>query len=683
MNSSAQYKTAMPTTAQVRKARNRMIRKASLVWGLALVLAKFISVLREMVLGRTLGAGEDADVFFAAFTLPDFVNYLVAGGMIAILFIPLYDRAREKSKAYGWKTFSTIVNFHLVLLLMAIPLLWSIAPSLSRWIAPGFNETKHLQLVYLIRIILPAQLFHIVGGFLSALLQAHDRAKETAFSSTFYGLATLGGMLIGAASGSARAAAEGFAWGTLAGAIIGPFGMNLVGALREGLVWAPRIEFRNPRLWKYLRNAVPVMLAVSIVVSDDWLLRRVGSTLGSGQLAILTYAKKLMMLPVGFFGMAAALASFRTLSKLVRGQQKTETFHQVTNQVRQALIFSFGMQVVLAAAAPHISRMLFGGRMTWDQHQSVGLASVLFGIGMWAWVSQAFLSRVFFAGQNTWTPSILGTLVTLLAFFGYPVAAQHWGYLGLALASSIAISLYVVLLQLPLSRYVSTRRILSIKFLGPLGLATIGGVGVGLGLSWVLNRNQRSFWGVALPPLAALVLYLGILRMFRLHELQVVLRNLGLIPDTPAMGPHTAAIGPSGRETAESQPYLKVFLTGGGTGGHVNPTLAIFRILQRRWHMEDVLYVGAKGGAEETIVGQGTALSFVAVPSAQIAGASPVALAKAVLKVGLGVFQCLQLILARRPNLIVGTGGYASGPLCFAASISTRTHNQVRASSQD
>ena len=144
--------------------------------------------------------------------------------------------------------------------------------------------------------------------------------KKLRFRAHSHGLATLGGMLIGAASGSARAAAEGFAWEPWPEP--SPSGMNLWERCGR-LVWAPRIEFRNPRLWKYLRDAVPVMLAVSVRGFRRSAPAQGGFDPGFRATRNPDLRESLTTVPVGFFGMAAALASFRTLSKLVRGQQKT------------------------------------------------------------------------------------------------------------------------------------------------------------------------------------------------------------------------------------------------------------------------------------------------------------------------------------------------------------------------
>jgi UDP-N-acetylglucosamine--N-acetylmuramyl-(pentapeptide) pyrophosphoryl-undecaprenol N-acetylglucosamine transferase len=108
-----------------------------------------------------------------------------------------------------------------------------------------------------------------------------------------------------------------------------------------------------------------------------------------------------------------------------------------------------------------------------------------------------------------------------------------------------------------------------------------------------------------------------------------------------------------------------VLLTGGGTGGHVYPILAIRKLLGRRFTVLDTLYVGSAGRAEEKIVPRlGITIRYVA--SAPFSGLSPWKLVPALAKNLLGTVQALFLLLRFRPHLVLASGGYVSAPVCFA-----------------
>ena len=94
---------------------------ASIIYGVSILLSRLVGLIRESVIGRTLGNGGEADVYWTAFVLPDFLNYLLAGGVLSIVFIPMFQGhlARGDEEA-GWRSFSVIGNFLGLLLVLLL-----------------------------------------------------------------------------------------------------------------------------------------------------------------------------------------------------------------------------------------------------------------------------------------------------------------------------------------------------------------------------------------------------------------------------------------------------------------------------------------------------------------------------------------------------------------------------------
>ena len=88
----------------------RTIGIASVIYGVAILLSRLIGLVRESVIGRVLGVGSEADVYWTAFIIPDFLNYLLAGGILSIAFIPLFQKRFEVSEASANELFSTLFN---------------------------------------------------------------------------------------------------------------------------------------------------------------------------------------------------------------------------------------------------------------------------------------------------------------------------------------------------------------------------------------------------------------------------------------------------------------------------------------------------------------------------------------------------------------------------------------------
>ena len=109
---------------------------------------------------------------------------------------------------------------------------------------------------------------------------------------------------------------------------------------------------------------------------------------------------------------------------------------------------------------------------------------------------------------------------------------------------------------------------------------------------------------------------------------------------------------------------LRVLIAGGGTGGHVIPALAIAREL-RDSHGAEVRFVGTARGLETKLVPEaGFPLELMKV--GQLKNVSLATRARTLFDLPLGLLRCVELLRSFRPDVVVGVGGYASGPAMMA-----------------
>ena len=116
---------------------------------------------------------------------------------------------------------------------------------------------------------------------------------------------------------------------------------------------------------------------------------------------------------------------------------------------------------------------------------------------------------------------------------------------------------------------------------------------------------------------------------------------------------------------SKNQSPLRVMIAGGGTGGHVVPALAIGRELRDR-HGAEVLYVGTARGIESRLVPE-AGFRLELVRSGQLKNVSLAIRVRTMTDLPVGVVRCMQLIREFKPQVVVGVGGYASGPAMLAA----------------
>src|SRR6202035_3721884 len=140
----------------------------------AVMLSRVIGYARDAYIAWAYGAGGASDAYVAAFTLPDFLNYVVAGGAASITFISIYTRfLAEKRDVDAQKTFSIIITVMTAVMLVGTIFTEIFTPQFVRWMFSGFSPEQVELCVYLTRILLPAQIFFYVGGVVSAVLLSH------------------------------------------------------------------------------------------------------------------------------------------------------------------------------------------------------------------------------------------------------------------------------------------------------------------------------------------------------------------------------------------------------------------------------------------------------------------------------------------------------------------------------
>jgi UDP-N-acetylglucosamine--N-acetylmuramyl-(pentapeptide) pyrophosphoryl-undecaprenol N-acetylglucosamine transferase len=111
---------------------------------------------------------------------------------------------------------------------------------------------------------------------------------------------------------------------------------------------------------------------------------------------------------------------------------------------------------------------------------------------------------------------------------------------------------------------------------------------------------------------------------------------------------------------------MRIVISGGGTGGHVYPALAIAEALHELESSIEIHFLGTQNGFEHNAVNK-AGEKFHSISAGGIVGKNPAAKLRGLLNAGLGVWQSFKLLLKLRPNLVIGTGGFVMAPVLMAA----------------
>ena len=427
----------------------RKLTLAALVLSTSVLLSRLLGFVRDALIAYLLGAGTETDAYYAAFTLPDLMNYFLAGGTLSITFIPLYTRFIAKGRDEAGDRLVSVVLTNMGLLLTAMLVLGEVfAPELVAMLFPGFGATELARTTELTRIVMPAQLFFYVGGVLSAVLMARERFVAVAAVPLVYNFSIIAfGLVLHSSMGVA-----GFSVGAVVGAFLGPFLIPLL-AVRKGIRFRPRLNFRDRDFVRYVKLTLPLMLGVSLLTADEWIGRFFGSSMESGTITWLNNARRLMLVPMALIGQAAGQAALPFLSRLV-AEQREKDMRQVLSATLRAAVY---LSILCAAFAAVFSDAIIAvvyQRGAYLVSDSVRTANILlcFCPAIVGWTAQVVAVRGFYANSDTVRPMIIGTVVTGLCLPLYAAFGERWDAEGLALATSAGIVLNAAATLLLLSK---------------------------------------------------------------------------------------------------------------------------------------------------------------------------------------------------------------------------------------
>ena len=418
---------------------------AAAIMGGSILLSRFMGLFRDKVISYYYGAGLESDIYFASFVIPDFINYLLAGGYFSITLIPLLASSFSSDTDDGWDFFWCVCNWVGSIIIAVTLLAMVCAPWLAQLAAPGFAPEATARLAFFLRIILPAQVFFLLGSCFTALLYLRKQFTVPALTPLVYnGCIILFGLLF------KEQGMEGFCWGVLAGSFAGNFLLPLLasrtgdqGTLRYRFIFAHR-DFK-----RFILLALPLMIGQSVVVLDEQLLRVFGSMSVDGAVSWLNYARRIMLVPVGVVAQAAGVASYPFLAQLAASNDTSRFQETLRQAINGATLLVLPLSLWMAVAAEPTIRLIFEqGRFSDSATAQTALCLQIMLLGVAFWGIQQIVGRAFYAHKDTLTPAVCGTIATLALVPLYYFLARVLGAAGIAAASTCAVACYTLALTL-------------------------------------------------------------------------------------------------------------------------------------------------------------------------------------------------------------------------------------------
>jgi putative peptidoglycan lipid II flippase len=415
---------------------------AAAVVSASVLVSRLLGLGREALLAALIGVNAEGDLYRHAFLIPDFLNYLLAGAFLTITLIPILSRHLEQGdQEAASRAFTSVFRFVSWAILGLTAVMWLAADSLVPLLFPDVPDQDRL--VSLTRIVIPAQVFLVVGALLMAVQYTHRRFAIPALAPIVYNLGIIAGGLIGAALG--ETGPEGFLWGAVVGSAVGNFGLQWLGARGTG-TWFTRVPTGESAVKEYLILALPLMLGQSIAVLDEQFVRFFGQV-DVGNTAALSFARQLNMVPVGVIAQAAGVAAFPFLARLAAGGDQEGLVRTTGKAARNTVFVAAGATAALIVLARPVVRLLYQyGEFSATDSDLVSGLLVIYAFSIPAWGLHQILSRHFYAKRMMWRVVLIGTAGTLIAIPVWLGLYDVMGVEGFALASTLVMTAYAIAL---------------------------------------------------------------------------------------------------------------------------------------------------------------------------------------------------------------------------------------------
>jgi putative peptidoglycan lipid II flippase len=435
------------------------------VVGLAVMGSRILGLVREQVFATFFGAGFAMDAFIIAFRVPNLLRDLFAEGALSAAFVTTFSQtiARQGERA-AWRLASLVNNTLIIILTLVVLSGIVFAPEVVTMLVnptvtqgdPLTSGRTYELAVRMTRIMFPFLLLVSLAAVAMGILNTKDRYGVPASASTLFNVGSIVGGLFCAwvlapdyvaavVSGGtleadgAAAAITGMAIGTLLGGMLQ--WLIQVPSLRSvGYRWEPILDLRDEGVRQVMRLMAPAIIGTAALQINVFVNTRFASGLGEGPVSWLSYAFRLIYLPIGIFGVAISTATLPVASRAVALENLVEFRRTIASSLRLTFLLTIPSAVGLIVLSRPIIALIFErGQFDANDTSQTAIALCFNAIGLTAYSAVRVLAPSFYALKETRIPM----LVSLVSIgINYLVATLTVDYLrighrGLALSISV------------------------------------------------------------------------------------------------------------------------------------------------------------------------------------------------------------------------------------------------------
>lgn len=392
---------------------------------------------------------EGIDAYTAAFSVPDFMFFLLVSGALTVSFIPVFtERLSKGNRKSAWELSSSLLNMMAIVMFVVSVLIIVFADPLSWLIAPGFSAETHQLTVSLMRVIAVNPLLFSISTVLISMQQAVGRFLSFALAPIVYNICILIGVRVFTGGinlfgvqifdGGIMGVALGVALGSIVQLLVALFGM-----IGLGFEYDIKIFWKNLGLRK-VASLLPARTAdQGLDYAASFVTTNVASRMASGTVRQLQQAQSLASMPVSLVGVAISTAFFPKLSQEITDENGDAFNHSLRTALRLVIWLILPIAIVAFFARGYVAAFIVNG----GNAMIAGLLGVLCVSIVCSSIFQ-ILVRAFYANQDTKTPFIVSLIevTVMIAMIILLSRYTNLGAFGIAYARATSALLEITLL---------------------------------------------------------------------------------------------------------------------------------------------------------------------------------------------------------------------------------------------
>ncbi len=426
--------------------------KSTATIGLYTLLSRVLGFVRDVTIASSLGASFRSDAFFVAFKLPNYLRRLFAEGAFNSAFVPQFAGmlavdGKEKARQFS----SEAMSFLVMILLIVTALFMIFMPQLMVVLAPGFsdNPEKFTLTVALTRITMPYIVFISLVSLLGGVLNSSDKFAAVAATPVIMNLCLI--IIPYFIDGITPSGAHSLAIAVMVSGIAQWLWLAYF-CHKRGMLPNLVKPTLTPDVKKLLKLIAPVALGAGVAQINLFIDTIIASYFNSG-VSYLYYADRINELPLAVIGIAVGTALLPMLSRQIREGKHEEAIKSQNHAIALALFLSLPAAVALVVIAEPVITIMFQ-RHAFGAVETVATykALIAFALGLPAFILAKVLSPGFYANQDTKTPFKIAMVCIGVNLFFNLTLMGPLRHVGMALATSIAGWVNVVMMMVILRK---------------------------------------------------------------------------------------------------------------------------------------------------------------------------------------------------------------------------------------